>query len=298
MHVILTPNDYHKVFVLFYKCFLEARPGVQGIFLLRFVAGASFSGPHLYGETNFSLLAGATLWVCATTSIYIFNGIMDVEEDRINGSSRPIASGKLGVAQAAGVAGCLGILSILGCFALGSTLGWSVAVLLALGWVYSGPPFCLKRWPSGWAVLGISAALITYNAGYISNGGGMTTLDFLIFATVMALWLGIVSQTKDLSDIEGDKLAGRRSGPVVWGEDVARLVFSGAALSLAGVYTLSAALFAPSLLVPALVLTVGAAILAVVTLSPWSRGDKARRRRSYRAFMFTQYGANLAVVMW
>jgi 4-hydroxybenzoate polyprenyltransferase len=287
-----------KVPGVFYECFVEARPGVQGIFLLRFLAGASFSGPLFYGGAHFSLLAGAVLLVCTTLSIYILNGVMDVEEDQINGSSRPIASGKLGVVQAAGVAGCLAILSVLGCFALGGTMGWSVVVLLALGWLYSGPPFYLKRWPSGWAILGISAALVTYNAGYIANGSGNVTLHFLIFAMVMALWLGIVSQTKDLSDIEGDKLAGRRSGPVVWGENVARLVFSGAALFLAGAYTLSAALFAPSLLVPALVLTSGAIALAVVTLGPWSRGDKARRRRSYRTFMFTQYGANLAVVVW
>jgi len=283
---------------VFYRCLLEARPGVQGIFLLRFLAGASFSGSLFYGGAHFSLLAGAAFYICATISVYVLNGIMDVEEDQINGSSRPIASGKLGITQAAGVASCLVVLSVLGSFALGSTMGWSVVALVVLGWLYSGPPFYLKRWPSGWAILGISAALVTYNAGYIANGGGNVTLRFLIFATVMALWLGIVSQTKDLSDIEGDKLAGRRSGPVVWGEDVARLVFSGAALFLAGGYTLSAALFAPSLLVPALVLTSGAVVLAVITLGPWSRGDKARRRRSYRTFMLTQYGANLAAVIW
>ena len=114
----------------------------------------------------------------------------------------------------------------------------------------------------------------------------------------MALCLGIVSQTKDLSDIEGDRQAGRRSGPVVWGEDVARLVFSGVALFLGGGYILTAALFAPSLLIPAFVLAFGAASLAAITLGPWSRGDKLRRRRSYKAFMLTQYGANLAVLVW
>jgi 4-hydroxybenzoate polyprenyltransferase len=281
-----------------YRCFLEARPAVQGIFLLRFLAGASFAGPLFVGGVNFPLWGGAALWICATLSVYILNGVMDVEEDRINASSRPVASGKLRVAHAAGVTGGLAVLSVAGSFALGSTMVWSVVVLLALGWLYSGPPFYLKRSPTAWAILGIIVALITYNAGYASNGGGGDVRSFLVFATVMALWLGLVSQMKDLSDIEGDKQAGRRSGPVVWGENVARLVFSGIALSLGGVYILSAALFAPGLLIPAFVLASGAVLVAVTALGPWSRGDKSRRRRPYKVFMLTQYGANLAVVIW
>jgi hypothetical protein len=57
-------------------------------------------------------------------------------------------------------------------------------------------------------------------------------------------------------------------------------------------------LLAPGLLIPAFVLALGAIAVAVVTLGPWSRGDKSRRRRAYRAFMLTQYAANLAVIIW
>jgi hypothetical protein len=52
------------------------------------------------------------------------------------------------------------------------------------------------------------------------------------------------------------------------------------------------------LLIPAFVLASGAVVVTVIALGPWSRGDKWRRRRPYRAFMLTQYGANLAVVIW
>jgi hypothetical protein len=37
--------------------------------------------------------------------------------------------------------------------------------------------------------------------------------------------------------------------------------------------------------------------VAVISLGPWSRGDRSRRRRPYKAFMLTQYGANLTVVI-
>lgn len=280
-----------------HRCFLESRPAVQGIFLLRFLAGASFAGPLFTGGVNFPLWGGAALWICVTLSVYILNGVMDVEEDQINNSSRPVASGKLRVVQAAGVAGGLAVLGVSGSFALGGLMVWSVVVALALGWLYSGPPFYLKRWSAASAAVAILAALITYNAGYAANGGGSDARSLFVFAATMALWMGLVGQTKDLSDIEGDKQAGRRSGPVVWGEDTARLVFSGAALSLGGGYILSAVFLAPGLLIPAFVLAFGAAAVAVVTLGPWSRGDKSKRRRPYRAFMHAQYAATLAVVV-
>lgn len=283
---------------VFYRCFLESRPAVQGIFLLRFLAGASFAGPLFAGGVNFPLWGGAMLWVCATLSIYILNGVMDVEEDQINGSSRPVASGKLKVTQAATAAGGLAVLSVVGSLTLGSLMVWSVVALLALGWLYSGPPLYLKRWPSGLATVAILAALITYNAGYTANGGGNGAHSLFVFSAVTALWMGLVGQTKDLSDVQGDKQTGRRSGPVVWGEQVARIVFSGVALSLGGGYILSATFFAPGLLIPAFVLASGAVAVAVVTLGPWSRGDKSRCRRPYKAFMLTQYGATLAVVIW
>ncbi|QIN77659.1 hypothetical protein GBA65_03085 [Rubrobacter marinus] len=179
--------------------------------------------------------------------------------------------------------------------------GWlmvlSVVAALVLGWLYSGPPFYLKRRPAGWAALGVVTALITYNAGTRPTGRG-DTISFAVFSAAMALWLGIVSQTKDLSDIEGDRQAGRRSGPVVWGENTARLVFSGVALCLGGMLLLSAVSLAPALLASALVLASGATFVAAISLGPWGRGDRSRRRRPYKAFMLTQYGANLAVVAW
>ena len=52
--------------------------------------------------------------------VYILNGIMDIKEDQVNGSSRPVASGKLKVAQAAGAADGLAVLSVVGSLALGS----------------------------------------------------------------------------------------------------------------------------------------------------------------------------------
>lgn len=265
---------------------------------MRFLTGASFAGPVFVGGVNYPLWVGAALCICATLSVYILNGVMDVEEDRINGSSRPVASGKLTVAQAAGVAAGLAVLSVAGSLALGGPMVLSVVIALILGWLYSGPPLYLKRWPAGLATVAIIAGVITYQAGYAANGGDGDVSSLSAFAGVMALWMGLVGQTKDLSDIEGDKRAGRSSGPVVWGEGRARLVFSTVALSIGTTYLLLALTFVPDLILSAMVLAAGSTAVAAVTLGPWSRGDRSRRRSPYRVFMLTQYGTNLTVLVY
>ena len=45
-----------------YRCFLEARPAVQDIFLLRLLAGASFAGPLFIEGINFSPWVGQEVY--------------------------------------------------------------------------------------------------------------------------------------------------------------------------------------------------------------------------------------------
>src|SRR4051794_22697314 len=119
---------------IIYLSLLEARPTIQGIFLLRFLAGASFTGPLLVEVVNLDLWARLVLWICALTSIYLLNGIMDVEGDQINGSSRPVARGKLTITQAASVAATLAAISLLGSYASGGMMIGCVVAILFLGW--------------------------------------------------------------------------------------------------------------------------------------------------------------------
>lgn len=242
--------------------------------------------------------AGAVLvWACATLSVYVLNGVMDVEEDRVNDSSRPIARGDLSVRSAVGGAAAFAAVALVGAFAFYGTMGWSVASALALGWVYSGPPFYLKRWPAGLAVVAVLGGLLTYHAGFAANGGVDSVPSLLVFAATMSLWMGLVGQTKDLSDVPGDKRAGRRTGPVAWGEDAARLVLSGVAVSLGGTYVVAATFLAPDLIWSAAVVACGSLAVAALALGGWSRWDaRSARRRPYRAFMMTQYLAHLAVL--
>lgn len=269
---------------------------MQLIFLLRFLAGASFAGP-IVGVTNSSLWTGAMVWTCVTLSVYILNGVMDVKEDRVNHSNRPLARGDLTVAQAIGAVVGLTVLAHVGGMLLGGPMVWCVAAALTLGWAYSGSPLYLKRYPMGLAATATLGGLLTYFVGYTVNGDRDDHYSLIAFAGIMALWMGLVGQTKDLADAEGDRQAGRRSGPIAWGENTARVVYSLMALCLGQVFTFWAAIFATNLLLPAGVLMVGASIVAILLLGPWSKGSRLELRRPYRAFMATQYAAHLVIIV-
>lgn len=273
--------------------FVEARPAVQGAFMLRFAAGYSFSG-----GASLLALAWAAAWLCATWAIYLLNGVTDVVEDRVNASSRPVARGLLGPREATATVGVLVALGLAITLATGHPTWWTLPLLLGLGWAYSAPPLSLKRWPLGLVAVATPAALLTYHAGFVAGGGrGLADEPALLaFSAIMALWMTIVGQAKDLSDVEGDRRAGRRSLPVVLGDGPAKLLVSTAALLLALTSVVTAGLLGPELLAPASCLILGGLTLAVITLGPWSKEGKDRRK-PYDVFMITQYAANLAVTL-
>lgn len=282
----------HEFWRVIYLCLLEARPMVLGIFALRFLTGASFgaslSDPWMW--------VAALLWVGTTWTVYLLNGVSDVEEDRVNLSGRPIARGKLGATEATVVICALGGACLLGSLALSPVLFCGTVIALALGLAYSLPPLRLKRRAAGLAAVGLLAGLVTYYTGYAAGRGTGNGTAVVAFAIVMSLWMGLVGQTKDFPDVRGDERAGRRSLPIIWGERAARLVLSGTAPALGLAFLLAAIFLDRALLVPAVIFTVGSVAVAVSMLVPWTEARDAAR--PYRFFMLTQYGAHLAVILF
>jgi 4-hydroxybenzoate polyprenyltransferase len=273
-------------------CFVEARPVVLTIFLVRFLTGVALGAPAVARPDP--ALALASMLVCglATFFVYLFNGVMDVREDSINGSRRPIASGELSPHAAMMVAGGAAALATASGFALGNPTRWTVPAALLLGYLYSGPPCYLKRWPIGTALVVTLAGLLTYYTGFAAYAGGAAQPGnaLPILAAAMSLWMGLVgARTKDLSDVRGDQAAGRRTSAVVRGDERARLLGAAHALGLGVAFLAVATLIAPTLVWPAVTMLAGAAVVAFLSLSRLSRGSRSQCRRPYRAFMATQY---------
>lgn len=231
-------------------------------------------------------------WLMLVVAIYVFNGVTDVQGDEINGSNRPIASGRLSCVTArhwcigtscAGLALC----------ALVSPLELGLGVLmLAIGWAYSaGPSF--KNSAIGLGVIVGAGAGLTYAAGWAAAGAS----DVRSLAVMLALsgWIGVCCVSKDFSDVEGDRVAGRRTWPVMIGPQRAAQLL--ATVSVAGGFGMViTCVWIGYWIVPALLLTVGAIGLAAVVVASADAPDRAIRRRPYRAFMSTQYATNLALI--
>lgn len=272
---------------------LEARISVQVVFTLRFATLAAVNGVSRPGQT--ALCAAA--WLLATSAAYVFNGLMDLPEDRANGSKRPIAAGLLpartaAIGCAAAAAGSLALAAAAHQAALVPLL----LVHLALGYAYSAPPFDGKRRGSTASLLVLGMGLLTYAGGWLCSDRTHPILS-LVLALTMSLWMAAVGAVvKDMSDVVGDAAAGRRTPVLVLGDRPARLLAAFNALAVALGYCVAALCGATRLLPSAILLMVGAFAVVYVLYMTRGGGNRAWRRAPYRAFMVTQYAVHLAVL--
>jgi 4-hydroxybenzoate polyprenyltransferase len=275
----------------------EARPVVQLVFLLRFVTGAALGRAENVVVPVGPLALAATSWLAATWAIYLLNGVADIVEDRANGSTRPIARGALPRRAAAVLVGLLAAAALgLGAFVSGVHV-LLVVLLLAVGWAYSMGPRPLKANQAGFVLAVFALGALTYLAGWCAVGTRMPGGSLVLFGMAMSTWMGLGGSTKDLSDVEGDRLAGRRTLPLLLGERRARVVNALTAAAVGWSFVACCVLFSSRLLPAAMVVCAGSAVLAAVALTSLGDGDRHRKRRPYRAFMVTQYLAHLTMLV-
>lgn len=274
-------------------CWSEARPTVQVAFLLRFVVGVA-SAAQLPDSLVRPALGMAALW-CAVVCAYLLNGVTDVQEDRANGSQRPIARGDLPERTAANGTVLLACAALL----LGGLAGPGVVLwtagFLVLGWAYSAEPVKAKCSSTRCAVVVFGLGATAYGAGVSATGSGWTATG-VVFAGVMSAWMSLVGAVvKDLGDVSGDAAGGRRTVAVVHGPAVARAMAVAGAVIVGTAAPTLALLWAPSALVGAVPVALGAAwvVTRVVRGARREHADRLQRRGAYRAFMVTQYVANL-----
>ncbi|OZC43779.1 hypothetical protein CH289_26635 [Rhodococcus sp. RS1C4] len=276
-------------------CFVEARPQVQGVYLLRFAVGiagvSATAGPVGVGQ----LAAGALTWWAVVISTYLFNGVTDVLEDVANASQRPIARGELAVRTARWVSVATAITALLMAAVAGREMWCWTFAFLTLGWVYSAPPLAAKRWSLSSSVVIFGLGWASYAAGAAAGGGGFGRTE-QVFCASMATWMALVGAVvKDLSDAHGDAIGGRRTLAAQRGLSSARRLAIFGTTVVGVCAPIASLLWAPLALFGTLPLTAGA--LWVMALCARANDyDLKARRCGYRAFMATQYAANLAML--
>ncbi len=170
----------------------------------------------------FVLLASVILsWVASV----VVNDIYDLEIDRVSNDSRPLPKNIFTHGEYIQFGLACFFLALLG----GETIGLPFFVFLAvyqvLAWIYSAPPFRLKKFPIVATFISSLASLMILFLGYIlvSDGQTIHTLSWrIIFLFLIAYTLSL--PIKDFKDIEGDKKDGIWTIPVIFGEKRGRLI--------------------------------------------------------------------------
>lgn len=155
---------------------------------------------------------------CAVT-----NDIFDKEGDRISNRDRPLVAGALSEGEYLKVGFVYLALAL--CFAVWVSGACFMILLsfIALYFIYSAPPFRLKRfYPLNPVIIGIEAVL-AFLLGQMSLAPQERQMPFYppTLGLLFAIFL-LSSHIKDLKDIEGDRSAKVLTLPVLLGENRAR----------------------------------------------------------------------------
>ncbi len=199
-----------------------------GLLFLGGILAWHFTAPVLL-INHFHILAVFLLTVavgCAWLASVIVNDCFDTHIDAHTNRHRPLISGTIDRSLFITIGWLFFLASIL----FSALVSFSAALLLALyqalAWMYSAPPFRLKRVPFVATLIASAAGLIILLIGFLiispENNFSLlpsSLLSFLFIAYAAALPL------KDFKDIEGDRNDNIRTFPILLGEKNARLVF-------------------------------------------------------------------------
>lgn|SRR5487761_206324 len=150
-----------------------------------------------------------------TLGIYVLNALMDIEEDRINSPSRPLASGLVSVGDAKMVFfTCVSSAIVISYFISFATVAL-FAISLFLGMAYSMPRIqAKKRFPSKLVVTACGAVLVCFTGGVVAQDLNST----IFFAAVaFALFALVTLLLGDIADMKGDLALHVKSLPVIIG---------------------------------------------------------------------------------
>lgn len=223
-----------------------------------------------------------------TGAIYVVNGLSDLDGDRANHSTRPLASGALPVDRAIVASTVATAAGILLCWWDSPACGALASVMALLGLGYSLGPSLKQHALSAAATIGLGAGL-TYAAGWLVRGD--ITPWNTVFAAGLSCWVAAASSTKDFSDINGDRLAGRRTLAVALGLRRAARMAAGVSAVAVGAVVI-ASISAQISLIPVLMLGAGTGGLALACNKAIRAHDRAGLRVPYRVYMATQYAVN------
>ena len=190
-----------------------------------FMCGVVSSGVPLSERWGF-LIAGMMLagpLVCGNSQA--INDWFDRHVDAINEPQRPIPSGRIPGRWGLGIAIAGSFVSPGVGFAINPVVGAATVLGVFLAWIYSAPPIRAKA--NGWWGPGVCAAAyegLTWFTGAAVMVGGVPDLRIVAVLCLYAAGAHGIMVLNDFKAVEGDRVSGVRSLPVILGERPAALL--------------------------------------------------------------------------
>ncbi len=190
-----------------------------------FMCGVVSSGVPLTDRIGF-LVAGMMLagpLVCGNSQAV--NDWFDRHVDAINEPQRPIPSGRIPGRWGLGIAIAGSIISLGVGFAINTVVGYATILGVFLAWIYSAPPIRAKA-NGWWGPLVCASAYegLTWFTGAAVMVGGMPDSRIIAVLCLYALGAHGIMVLNDFKAVEGDRVSGVRSLPVMLGERPAALL--------------------------------------------------------------------------
>lgn len=201
----------------------------------------------------------------------VINDIFDEDCDKVSNPGRPLVTGALKRNEYLNIAYVYLALSLLFSYWVNETSVMIVLLYLSFYFLYSAPPFRLKRFfPLSVVIIGFEAVLAFAmgEAAFTTRGMAPSFHTYFFWPVFVIFTLG--ANIKDLKDIEGDKRAGVATLPVLLGKKMGR---DAVAILVSLSYCLAPYFLHP--LSPGLKVTLLAACFAVANLL-YIRRESAR----------------------
>ncbi|MBM3162570.1 MAG: chlorophyll synthase ChlG [Chlorobi bacterium] len=202
---------------------------VMWSFLCGAVASGRFGWEDL-GGTKF-LLAMLLTGPLATGTCQMLNDYFDRDLDQINEPDRPIPGGAISLRSATVLIAIWSALSVIAGYLIHPLIGFYVVIGIINAHLYSANPIKLKKrlW-AGNIIVAVSYLIIPWVAGEIAYNPELT-LESLLPSLVVAATYTVASTgtmtINDFKSVDGDRLAGVRTLPAVFGEKNAALIAAG-----------------------------------------------------------------------
>ena len=167
------------------------------------------------------MLYGAAMAAIFNAGSNALNQIYDLEIDRVNKGKRPLPSGRMTIAEAWRFTIVAYVLTLVLAWMVAPQgrheCFWIVLVAVVATYIYSAPPLRTKQ-HGLWAniTIAIPRGVLLKVAGW-SAVKTVLGLEPWFIGSIFGLFLLGASTTKDFADIEGDRLGGCETLPILYG---------------------------------------------------------------------------------